>query len=87
MTAGRGFGEYRKGQAVTSIAELDTGALVLEYSPQFDAENTVFITRRTEDRAYGVFVSPDDWQERQGSEFCIWQHDICLGTLELWQAV
>lgn len=74
---GRGFGSHIKGERIRQISDLRVGDLVLEYSAQFHAENTVLITRHLGDRVYGVFVNPHDWTDRWGTEFCIWGFELC----------
>lgn len=87
MTAGRGFGIYEKGSQIDSVDHLHVGDLLLEYSPRFDAENTVIITREFKERVWACFVDPTDWTQRRGSEFCIWDFDLEFGQSQLWRAV
>lgn len=85
MSKGRGFGTHRKGEPIADIGCAQTGALLLEHSNQFDADNVLFVTREFAGRVWAVFVDPSDWTQRDGHEFCIWQHDIELGTVNLWR--
>jgi hypothetical protein len=78
---GRGFGNYIKGERVTDMATLHTGDLLLEHSTQFDADNTVIVCKdefpeAPNSRVWVYFVNPDDWTERWGEDFCIWDHDL-----------
>jgi hypothetical protein len=84
---GRGFGTYLKGPRIFDINTLHVGTLVLAYSARFNAENTIFITREFDQRVWGVFVAPDDWTNRQSHEFCIWDFELELRSIELWQAI
>lgn len=86
-TSGRGFGLYVKGDRISSVSDLHVGDLLLEHSPQFNADNTIIVSRELEDRVYVHFVNPNNWRQRWGQDFCIWDFDVEHGTTQLWRAV
>jgi hypothetical protein len=85
VTTGRGFGAHVKGERITDITSAQTGALLLEHSRQFNTDNVILVTREFENRVWATFVDPFDWKRRDGQEFCIWQHDLDLNTIEIWR--
>lgn len=82
---GRGFGNLTKGERITRIAELSVGCVVLTYSHDSDAGNTLRVTRWWSDKFWGCWVNPLDPTERWGDEFCRWEFE--LGHDDYWLAV
>jgi len=78
-TKGRGFYKYIPGKKVESLSELKTGRIFLAHSNQFDADNTIRISRQDETGlnrpiVYARFYHPErGWD---GPEFSIWDHDL-----------
>jgi hypothetical protein len=90
---GRGFGNYVRGEEIHDFTNVHTGDLLLEHSNQFDADNTILVSKdefpeAPNSRIWAHFVNPEDWEERWGEDFCIWAHE--LGNkktgIELWRA-
>ena len=75
-----------KGERVKSVAELQIGHILLEYSNQFDTENTIKVTRLFDGRVWAQFVNADNTDEIMGEEFAIWNYEIVRGSLKLWYA-
>lgn len=80
---GSGWGEHKKGQRITDIADLHPSQIYLEYNPQFNAKNVVKITSgdKTDMKraiCYGVFVDPTDHTQHRGGsvEFAIWDFEL-----------
>lgn len=78
---GRGWGEFKKGKRISDSAKnLKVGKLYLKYSPQFNSENIVLITKEdttglNRDIVYGSFVRPKDLEGKE-ENFAIWGHDL-----------
>jgi len=89
MSTGRGFGNYSKGPRIATITNVHTGDLLLEHSAQFDADNTILVTRELDGRVWAHFVNSEDWTERWGEDFCIWDFNLAPGPhqIQLWRAV
>ena len=85
MPKGRGFGSLAKGERITSMAQLHVGAIVLVYSPQFDAENTIRVTQSWDDRVYYRFVNPENPSESWSPEHSLFYFE--LGRDDVWLAV
>jgi len=84
MPKGRGFGTLQKGERITDLSALQLGHILLEYSTQFDAENTVKVVAILDGRVYVRFVNPENTDEFVGPEFCIWHWE--LESTQLWFA-
>ncbi len=87
MAKGRGFGALRKGARIIRTADLAIGEMLLEYSAQFDAENTIRITHQWEDRVWARFVDAKTSNVSMGQDFCIWGFEIESGAIELWRPI
>jgi hypothetical protein len=90
---GRGFGHYVKGEEISTLSGLHVGDLLLAHSNQFDADNTILVSRdyfpeAPGSRIHAHFVNPRRASERAGSDFCIWGDELSQtsnGT-GLWRA-
>lgn len=88
---GRGFGKYVRGESISDFSGVHVGDLLLEHSNQFDADNTVIVSKdefpeNPQSRIWVHFVNPENWEEKWGEDFCIWGHELGK-SVELWRAV
>lgn len=80
------FGNWRKGEAITAIAQLSVGLHVVSDSKQFDAANLCEVTKVDSARgiAYAKFVDPLNPEcLRVGADpegFAIWEHELQSGA-------
>jgi len=80
--AGTGTGNYRRGKVMTSIDEVQPGQLLVHESILFKAINLVKVTQTFQDKFYGIFVSPENPNEKSkpaDEEFVVYPTDLEKG--------
>ena len=77
---GSGWGKFKKGSEIKSIDDLSKDDIILANSTQFNnAKNVVKILKVFPDKAYGIFVDPEDTSKLRMNgdhEFVIWDFQL-----------
>ena len=82
QAAGTGLGAYRRGKVLTEVGDVQPGQLLAHESIIFNAINLVKITQTFLDKFYGIFVSPENPNEKSKSsdeEFVVYPTDLEKG--------
>jgi ribosome modulation factor len=78
--SGSGWGKFKKGLEIKSIDDLSKDDIILSISTHFDnAKNVVKILKVFPDKAYGIFVNPEDTSKLRMNgdrEFVIWDFQL-----------
>ena len=79
---GTGIGQYRRGKVLVDIKAVQPGQLVIFESVIFNVINLVKCTQVFSDKFYGIFVSPENPNEKSKSadeEFVVYPTDLEKG--------
>jgi hypothetical protein len=85
---GRGWGEFKKGEKISSLKDIKVGELYLDYNNFFNSKNIILITSGdttglNRDIVYASFVRPNNLKNREET-FAIWGHDL-EGKIDLYK--
>ena len=82
QAGGTGLGAYRRGKVLTDIGDVQPGQLLAHESILFKAINLVKCTQVFQDKFYGIFVSPENPNEKSKAadeEFVVYPTDLEKG--------
>lgn len=85
---GRGWGNFKKGEKISSLKDIKVGELYLDYNIFFNSKNIILITSGdatglNRDIVYASFVRPNNLKGREET-FAIWDFDL-EGKIDLYK--